>query len=118
MTSGLSVRAVLLLVALGSTSIAVTLHAGDEAILSVPIACAASGVGIDLHGIGVMRGVSRGSVGSVIGSILESQISEIGVDGYSLPNCLIQGLGNALCNVHEDNVLLDLWEEAVIEPVQ
>ena len=117
-TSGLPVRAVLLLVALGSASIAATSHAGDEAIPSVPVACAASGVGVDLHGIGVTRGVSRGGVGSVIGSIPESWISEVGVNGYGSPNCLIQGLGNALCNIHEDDVLLDLREEAVIEPVQ
>ena len=104
--------------ALGATSIATTSHAGDEAILSVPIACAASGVGIDLHGIGVTRGVSRGGVGLVIGLIPESWISEVGVNGYGSPNCLIQGLGNALCNVYKDNVLLDLREETVIEPVQ
>ena len=117
-TSGLPVRAVLLLVALGSASIAATSHAGDEAIPSVPVACAASGVGVDLHGIGVTRGVSRGGVESVIGSIFESWILEIGVNGYGLPNCLIQGFGNALCNVHKDNVLLDLWAETIVEPVQ
>ena len=118
MTSGFSVRAILLLMALGAASIAMTSHAGYETIASVPVAGATSGVGIDLHGIGVTRGVSWGGVGSVIGSIPESWISEVGVDGHGSPNCLIQGLGNVLCTVHKDNVLLDLWEETIIEPVQ